>query len=110
MLVCASGLNHLSKDFEVTPAYFDFFVEINDKVEREKLKKDLQKWLGIRVPNFGGVLPLTQHLIQYLFSSVCYHHSFLDKHLYAECSLRASGFFKDIPSQFTKILKVSYPW
>ena len=64
---CASGLNHLSKYFVVTPAYFDFFGEINDEVEREKLKKDLQKWLEIRVPNLGGVLPLTQHLIQYCF-------------------------------------------
>ena len=63
----ASGLNQLSKEFAVTPAYFDFFGEINDEVEREKLKKDLQKWLEIRVLNFEGVLPLTQYLIQYLF-------------------------------------------
>ena len=94
----------------MTPAYFDFFGEINDEVDREKLKKDLQKWLEIRVPNFGGVLPLTQHLIQYLFASVCYHHDFLDKNLHAECSLRASKSLKDIPIQFTKIVKVSYPW
>ena len=33
----------------------------------------------------------------------------MDKHIYAECSLRASEIFKDIPSQFTKIVKVSYP-
>ena len=56
------------------------------------------------------MLPLTQHLIQYLFASVCYHHDFLDKHLHADCSLRASAFLKDIPSQFTKIVKVSYRW
>ena len=36
---CASGLNQLSKEFTVTPAYFDFFGKINDEVEREKLKK-----------------------------------------------------------------------
>ena len=78
----------------MTPAYFDFFGEINDEVEREKLKKYLQKWLEIRVPNFGGVLSLTQHLIRHLFASVCYHHDFLDKHLHAECSLRASEFIK----------------
>ena len=71
--MCASWLNQFSKEFAVTPAYFDFFSEINDEVEREKLKKDLQKWLETRVPNFGGVLPLTQHLIQYFFASVCYH-------------------------------------
>ena len=58
---CASGLNQLSKYFAMTPAYFDFFGEINDEVEREKLKKYLQKWLEIRVSNFGGVIPLTQH-------------------------------------------------
>ena len=68
---CASGMNQLIKEFEVTPAYFDFFGEINDEVERDKLKKDLQKWLEITVLNFGGVLPLTQHLVQYLFASVC---------------------------------------
>ena len=107
---CASGLNQLRKEFAVTPAYFDFFGEINDEVEREKLKKDLQKWLEIIVPNFGGVLPLTQHLIQFFFPSMCYHHGFLDKHLHADCSLRALEFLKDIPSQFTKIVKVSYPW
>ena len=50
--VCASGLNQLSKEFAVTPAYFDFFGELNDQVEREKLKKDLQNWLETRVPNF----------------------------------------------------------
>ena len=94
----------------MTPAYFDLFGEINDEVEREKLKKDLQKWLEIRVLNFGGVLPLTQHFIHYLFTSVCYHHGFLDKHLHAECSLRSLALLKDIPSQFTKIVKVSYPW
>ena len=36
---CAAGMNQMSKDFAVTPAYFDFFGEINDQVEREKLKK-----------------------------------------------------------------------
>ena len=90
---CASGPKKLSKEFAVTPAYFDFFGEINDEVEREKLKKDIQKWLEIRVPNFGGVLPLTQHLIQYFFATVCYHHDFLDKHIHAECSLRTSAYF-----------------
>ena len=50
---CASGLNQLSKEFAVTPTYFDLFGEINDKVEREKLKKDLQKWLEIRVPTIS---------------------------------------------------------
>ena len=107
---CASELNLFSKEFAVTPAYFYFFVEINDEVEREKMKKDLQKWLEIRVLNFGGVLPLTQHLIQYLFTIVCYHHYFWSKHIHARCSLRASAFLKDIPSQFTKMVKVSYPW
>ena len=107
---CASGLNQLSKEFAVTPEYFDFFGEINDEVEREKLKKDLQKWLEIRAPNFGVVLTLTQHLIQYLFASVCYHPDFLDKHLHVECSLRASAFLKVIPRQFTKIVRVRYPW
>ena len=91
---CASGLNQLSKIFAVTPAYFDFFGEINDKVERDRLKKYLQKWLEIKVPNFGVVLPLTQHFIQYLFASVCYHHAFLDNHLHADFSLRASAIFK----------------
>ena len=69
---CASGLNQLSKEFTVTPAYFNFFGEINDEVERKKLKKYLQKWLEIRVPNFGGVLPLMQHLIQCLFTIETY--------------------------------------
>ena len=36
---CDSGLNQLSKEFAVTLAYFDFFGEINDEVEREKMKK-----------------------------------------------------------------------
>ena len=40
---------------------------------------------------------------------MCYRHDFFDEHLHAECSLRASEFFKYIPSQFTKIVKVSYP-
>ena len=91
---CSSGLNQLRKESAVTPAYFYLFSEINDEVERDKLKKDLHKWLEIRVPNFGGVLPLMHNLIQYLFASVCYHHDFLDKHLHAECSLRASEFFE----------------
>ena len=85
-------MNQLRKEFAVTPAYCDFFGGINDEVEREELKKYIQKWLEIRVPNFGRVLPQTQHLIQYFFASVCYHHCLLDKHLHAECSLRASEF------------------
>ena len=32
--ICASGMNQLSKEFAVTPAYFDFFCKIKDKVER----------------------------------------------------------------------------
>ena len=35
----ASGLNQLSKEFALMPAYFDLFGEMNDEVEREKLKK-----------------------------------------------------------------------
>ena len=66
--------------------------------------------VGDKSPKFWRSSTTDAAFDSVFFASVCYHHDFLDKHLYAEFSLRASAFLKDIASQFTKIVKVSYPW
>ena len=41
---CAAGLDQLSKEFAVSPPYFDF-TDINDKLERAWLQGRIKNWL-----------------------------------------------------------------
>ena len=66
--------------------------------------------VGDKSPKFWRSATTEAAFDSVFFASVCYHHDFWDKHLHAECSLGASAFLKDMPIQFTKIVKVSYPW
>ena len=45
-----------------------------------------------------------------LFSTICFHYDYLNENLHQSYSLRVSAFSKDIPSEFTELFKISYPW
>ena len=39
-----------------------------------------------------------------------FHYDYLNKNLHPSSSLRVSPFFKDIPSEFTELSNILYPW
>ena len=64
---CASCLDQLSKEFSVSPPYFDFS-HLNDN---EKLgKKILDDFLLSRLPEMDEMRPKTFHLVKMCFASL----------------------------------------
>ena len=44
------------------------------------------------------------------FYSICYHYNNLVSNIHYECSFHASPFFKDIPGDILKCVRVAYTW
>jgi hypothetical protein len=105
---CASCLDQTSKNFAVSPPYFDFS-DIKDLAERNEMKQKLNTWIDQRLchRNINGQ---TRHLIQLCFASICYRKEFLDSHLHANSPLRSSEFMKDIPDEIVNLATVKFPW
>ena len=95
---CASCLDQLDKSFAVSPPYLDY--SHLDDVERFVMKSKINNWLKDRILQWGSVPARTYELIDFLFSSICYHQEYLNLNLHTECRFRASSFFKDIPQEF----------
>ena len=102
-----TGISSLSKEFAVSPAYFDLTDapksvgdEINDKVRM--------------MLNNGGneesMNSTTFLLVQYLYAAVCYHYDELDKRLSSKNRFRVSPMFIDVTDEVRKCAVVKYPW
>lgn len=106
---CASGLDQLSKEFAISPAYFDHS-HIEDEMERLATKRKVTEWIEARLTNKANISPETGHLILMAFASLCYHRKYLETNLAQESCLRASAFFKDVPDDIMKCAQVRCPW
>ena len=69
---CATGISSLSKEFAVSPVYFDF----SDKPAGTKEKIDAT--IGNNFATIEEVEGKSFTLTRYLFASVCFHYEFLD--------------------------------
>lgn len=105
---CASCLDQLTKEFAVSPAYFDFS-DLNTN-EKKNSKEKIDNFLASRLPNFINIPPRSLHLAKYCFASICYHYDFLKENLHEKCILRSSSIFRDIPIQISSLARVSYSW
>ena len=108
---CASGLDQLSKNFAVSPPYFDFS-SLEDELSVVQKKIEIAQWLKVRLTGEreGRVSPQTFNLLTCAFASLCFHYDFLDKSISQDNALRASPFFKDIPDSIQTLAKISFPW
>ena len=106
---CACGLDQLTKEFAISPAYFDYS-HIEDEVDRLATKRKVTAWLEARLTDKGNISPETFHMIVMAFASLCYHRKYLETNLAQESCLRASSFFKDVPEYILECAQVRLPW
>lgn len=105
---CATGLDQSSKEFAVSPPYFDYS-SVKD-TEKFKRKEEVREFLKSRLPNYSSIQGKTLHMATMCFASICHHKEYLLDNLHERCPLRASPMFRDIPDSIVSLAKVSYPW
>ncbi|KAL7524807.1 hypothetical protein ACHAXR_003117, partial [Thalassiosira sp. AJA248-18] len=107
---CASCLDQNTKEFAVSPAYFDYTKF--DDAEKIAKKKRVQNFIDSRLgfPE-GEIKPSAVLLIEHCFAAVCYHYSDLtEKYLHSKSILRVASLFRNIPADIAKLAVVKYPW
>jgi len=105
---CAAGLSPTSKEFAISPAYFDFTDLTED--EAAKMKRAIKAHLSSRIPHFSEVSPNALFLAEMCFASICYKYQYLNKNLHDKCPLRNAAVFKDIPDEIVKLAVTRYEW
>ena len=106
---CASCLPILGMDFAVSPPYFDFS-GIEDDISKVAAKRRIESWLDDRLLKNNEMTVQVNYLAWMLFSTICFYYDYLNENLHPSSSLRVFHFFKDIPSEFTELSKILYPW
>jgi hypothetical protein len=106
---CACGLDQLSKEFGISPVYFDFS-HIGTVEDRLNMKRKIIKWIKDRLSNSDKISPETFEVVMMAFAALCYHYQYLSNVLSAKCPLRASLLFKSIPDDIIQCAVVRHPW
>jgi len=105
---CASCLDLLSKEFAISPPYWDF--SRSYKAEELVLKQELEKFLKDRLLNYSKIHPKTLELVRTILASVFFHYDFLKENLSPMHAFRASSIFRNIPDTLKACAKVAFPW
>jgi hypothetical protein len=105
---CASCLDQLTKEFAVSPPYFDF-TNLDDAT-RIIRKAELKTLVKERVPEYENIGAKTRHVLEMCFASICYHHKTLMASSHPQCPLRSSPLFRDIPPTILELACIAYPW
>ena len=102
----AAGLDQLSKEFAVSPAYFDFSgLDSDEKFRMKRAIRDfIQSRLGFEPP--GTVEQMLHHFL----ASICYHYDDLQRDIHEQSPLRSAALFRDIPDEIRRLATVRYPW
>lgn len=111
---CAACLDLLSKDFAISPPYWDFSVasdgESHSPEEEVQLQQELESFLQERLPNYNNIRKATLNLARVLLATICYHHEYLKATLSQSSMFRASIIFRNIPDNLLTHARVTYPW
>ena len=106
---CASLLDQLSKEFAVSPPYFDFS-ECSNELEKIERKKEINAYLRTTLPNVRKIKSQTWNVVLSCFATLCYHYNYLGRNLHKACILRASPVFYNINEKLLKMVRIAYPW
>ena len=105
---CASLLSQVTKEFAVSPPYFDF----TGLCDEEKIarKKEIRDFLRERLPFFSGSPARSLHVAEMAFATLCYHSEHLKKEMHEGCPLQTSVVYRDMPQSVLDLVRVAYPW
>jgi hypothetical protein len=106
---CATCSDQNSKEFAISPPYFDF-TSLSSESEKIRTKNLIKQWLQERLVNVDNIAPITFNLAMQCFASICYHYDFLSDKLHPKSSFHSCSMFKDIPLEIKKVVRVAYPW
>ena len=109
---CANCSDQNTKEFALSPPYFDF-TSIESDAERVARKKEVDDFVSERlyeVNDDEASDSHVKHLAKMLFASVCHHYKYLDENLHTNCLFRNSSFFKNIPQSILSCARTAFPW
>lgn len=97
-----TGISSMSKDFAVSPPYFDF-------TDNEEMKPFLKQ--VIYANTFMGDKAI-EELVTFLFASICFHFTHLDSCLHSHNKVRTSPLFiiARENERLRQLAVVRYPW
>ena len=103
---CATGLSSLTKEFAISPAYWDWSRNVE---EDWKLKVD--QLIEHNLVEKKRVPATMFELIRFMFASIVYYYDHLDENLHADSKLCGSPLFSAAGNDSLRNLAVvSYPW
>ncbi len=98
---CAACPDLLSKDFAISPPFWDFSAsddgEPHSPEEEVQLEQELESFLKERLPSYNNIRKTTLNVAQVLLATICYHHEYLKATLSQSSLVRASRIFRNIP-------------
>ena len=105
---CASLLSQVTKEFAVSPPYFDF----TGLCDEEKIarKKEIHDFIHERLPCLSGSPARSLHVAQMALATLCYHYEHLRKEMHEGCPLQSSAIYRDMPQSVREVVRVAYPW
>ena len=105
---CASGHDNDSKEFVISPAYFDY-TEL-DCDQAATMKARINEHLRSRLPDSSTIPKSAWRLAKFSFAAICFSLETLNEDLHDECPLRNAPVFRDIPEDIVKLAQVRYSW
>ena len=99
-----SGLPRMSKEFSISPAYFDF-TGCDDSEARVKL----DRWIKHRMPRQARDNDKVFALFKMCIAQIEYHRDWLNEHLHPRSQVRQTIFYID-KNPYAENVTVRYPW
>ena len=104
---CASLLSQVTKEFAVSPPYFDF----TGLCDEEKIaRKKRYVTFFAKDCHFSGSPARSLHVAEIAVATLCYHSEHLKKEMHEGCPLQTSVVYRDIPQSVLDLVRVAYPW
>ena len=99
-------LNQTTKEFDISPAYFDY--KDFEGAKRTAKKCAVQDFIHNRL----GFTPVAsvQQIVEKCFAAVCYHLPYLQKNLHVNSPLQSCALFRKIPTEVSELATVRYTY
>ena len=104
-----TGINCMSTEFAVSPAYFDESVLVDGK--KVNVLEEVKKLLSNTVGDGSKIQASFYEVMKYMLASLCYHFDHVNNNMEKDHPLRSSPVFLALQtSVLRKLAVVRYPW
>jgi len=105
---CASCHDPDTKEYAISPVYFDF--THLEEAAAVSMKKEIREYLESHIPNHEAISSSTWKVVNMCFAAICNAYDHLKENLHEKCPLRSAAVFRDIPDTILALATTKYPW